>query len=191
MANRRIEMHQYRQVIHRMRQGQSDRAITKTQLIGRHKCAVVRSIATEKGWLDNGPLPNDQQLATLFDTRKSQRENHQSLTQPYEDKIKKLIRDHFVLKLVPHDSDSEYSSQKLWVRRDNFVPQTIEFYDRAGRLCKKLIGRDIEKIDGYWVVREQEMIDLLANHRTRMVLRQVRFDSGLSDNLFTERHLQR
>jgi outer membrane lipoprotein-sorting protein len=99
--------------------------------------------------------------------------------------------DHFVLKLVPHDSDSEYSSQKLWVRRDNFVPQTIEFYDRAGRLCKKLIGRDIEKIDGYWVVREQEMIDLLANHRTRMVLRQVRFDSGLSDNLFTERHLQR
>ena len=60
-----------------------------------------------------------------------------------------------------------------------------------GRLCKKLIGRDIEKIDGYWVVREQEMIDLLANHRTRMILRQVRFDTALPDNLFTERHLRR
>ena len=34
MANRRIEMHQYRQVIHRMRQGQSDRAIAKSQADG-------------------------------------------------------------------------------------------------------------------------------------------------------------
>jgi transposase len=93
MANRRIEMHQYRQVIHRMRQGQSDRAIAKTQLIGRHKCGFVRSIAIQRGWLDDGPLPNDQQLAALFDTRRTQRENHQSLTQPYEEKIKQWVED--------------------------------------------------------------------------------------------------
>jgi len=93
MANRRIEMHQYRQVIHRMRQGQSDRAIAKTKLIGRHKCAVVRSIANEKGWLDNGPLPDDHQLAALFGNKRTQEQNHQPLTQPYEDKIKKWVED--------------------------------------------------------------------------------------------------
>ncbi|MDZ7580285.1 MAG: hypothetical protein U5R30_06600 [Deltaproteobacteria bacterium] len=48
MASRRIEMHQYRQVIHRMRLGQSDRAIAKTKLIGRPKCAVVREIAGQR-----------------------------------------------------------------------------------------------------------------------------------------------
>ncbi len=37
MANRRIEMHQYRQVIHRMRPGQRDRAIARSKLIGRTK----------------------------------------------------------------------------------------------------------------------------------------------------------
>jgi len=67
MAKRRIEMHEYRQVIHRMRQGQSDRAITKSGLMGRHKCAFIRSIAKEKGWLNSGPLPDDEQLSKLFE----------------------------------------------------------------------------------------------------------------------------
>jgi len=93
MANRRIEMHQYRQVIHRLRLGQSDRAIAKTKLIGRAKCAVLRSIATRKGWLDSGPLPDDQQLAALFEAIRTSKENQQPLPQPYEDKIKQWIED--------------------------------------------------------------------------------------------------
>ena len=66
MANRRIEMYHYRQVIHRMRQGQSDRAIARSKLIGRTKCAAVRAVAAQKGWLDSGPLPDDEQLAAVF-----------------------------------------------------------------------------------------------------------------------------
>ena len=72
MANRRIEMYQYRQVIHRIRQGQSDRAIAKTKLMGRTKCAFVRSIANENGWLDNGPLPRTTGLQRLFDVTKKE-----------------------------------------------------------------------------------------------------------------------
>lgn len=86
-------MHQYRQVIHRMRQGESDRAIAKTKLIGRHKCALVRSMAAQQGWLDSGPLPDDHQLAALFGNKRTQEQNHQPLTQPYEDKIKKWVED--------------------------------------------------------------------------------------------------
>lgn len=93
MANRRIEMHQYRQVIHRLRLGQSDRAIAKSKLIGRAKCGAVRSIATQKGWLDSGPLPDDQQLAALFEATRTSKENQQTLTQPYEAKIKQWVED--------------------------------------------------------------------------------------------------
>jgi len=91
MANRRIEMHEYRQVIHRMRQGQSDRAISKAKLMGRLKCAWVRSIAQEKGWLGNGPLPDDQQLSKIFDTPKTPNLTQISLTQPYEKKIETWV----------------------------------------------------------------------------------------------------
>ena len=84
-------MHEYRQVIHRMRQGQSDRAISKAKLMGRLKCAWVRSIAQEKGWLGNGPLPDDQQLSKIFKTSKNPNPTQTSLTQPYEKKIETWV----------------------------------------------------------------------------------------------------
>ena len=99
MANRRIEMHEYRQVIHRMRQGQSDRAIAKSKLMGRLKCALVRSIAKEKGWLNSGPLPDDQQLSKLFEVSKITNPTQVSLTQPHENRITGLLRD-VVVKLA-------------------------------------------------------------------------------------------
>ena len=91
MANRRIEMYQYRQVIHRMRQGQSDRAIAKTKLMGRPKCSALRSIAKEKGWLGDGPLPEDAQLAELFEKPKRPNPTQVSLTAPHEERIKNWI----------------------------------------------------------------------------------------------------
>jgi transposase len=91
MANRRIEMHQYRQVIHRMRLGQSDRAIAKTKLIGRIKCAAVRAVAAQKGWLDRGPLPDDEQLAAVFEVKRTTGHNQSSLTRPHEEKIKQWV----------------------------------------------------------------------------------------------------
>jgi outer membrane lipoprotein-sorting protein len=99
--------------------------------------------------------------------------------------------EHFVLQLVPRYPDSEYSKQLMWVRKDNFVPEITEFYDQSGRLYKRLTGSRIEKIDGYWIAREQEMVDLSSDHRTRMILRDIRFDSGLSQDIFTERYLGR
>ena len=75
MANRRFEMFQYRQVIHRMRMGQSDRAIAKSGLMGRLKCALVRAIAEKRAWLSTEvPLPDDTELATVFSTETVRRE---------------------------------------------------------------------------------------------------------------------
>ena len=52
MANRRFEMHQYRNIIVRMRLGESDRALAKAVLVGRKKARQIRGIAEQQGWLD-------------------------------------------------------------------------------------------------------------------------------------------
>jgi transposase len=93
MANRRIEMHHYRQVIHRMRLGQSDRAIAKSKLIGRTKCAAVRALAASKGWLENGPLPDDEQLAAVLEVDKAANHLQPSLTQPHEETIRQWVQE--------------------------------------------------------------------------------------------------
>jgi transposase len=91
MANRRFEMYEYRQVIHRMRMGQSDRAIAKTKLMGRLKCGLVRAVAQERGWLDSIPLPDDSELARVFDPEKDSNPTRHSLSLSHEERIKKWV----------------------------------------------------------------------------------------------------
>ena len=45
MSKRRFEMFQFRQVLARMRQSDSDRDIARDGLMGRTKCARVRAVA--------------------------------------------------------------------------------------------------------------------------------------------------
>ena len=74
MANRRFEMHHYRQALMRMRQGESDRLIASSKLMGRPRAAAVRRTATERGWLEPGTeLPDDATLAEVFDTARRER----------------------------------------------------------------------------------------------------------------------
>lgn len=60
-------MYQYRQALVRMRQGDSDRAIARSSLIGRKKLKAIRKQADGLGWLSPGlPLPDDGVLAGVF-----------------------------------------------------------------------------------------------------------------------------
>jgi len=64
MANRRFDVYQYRQILVRMRQSDSDRDIGRSKTMGRKKIAQVRLIAQERGWLDPGVLlPDNKTLA--------------------------------------------------------------------------------------------------------------------------------
>ena len=64
MGNRRFETYQYRQIIQRLRLGESDRAIGRAERVGRVKVATLRELAAQRGWLDpDGPKPDDASLA--------------------------------------------------------------------------------------------------------------------------------
>ncbi len=57
-------MHHYRQALMRMRQGDSDRDLAKSGLMGRRTAAALRTLAGEQGWLDSQqPLPEDATIA--------------------------------------------------------------------------------------------------------------------------------
>jgi len=67
VARSSIEMHQYRQILMRLRQGDSDREISRSGLMGRAKAACFRELAREKGWLKlTRPLPPDAEIAAVL-----------------------------------------------------------------------------------------------------------------------------
>lgn len=87
MGNRRFEMHEYRQVIVRLRLGESQRSIEKNQAISRKKINKIYEVALQEGWLEvNHPLPPDTLLAKHFGTIQTGG-NRVSAAAPYKDKI--------------------------------------------------------------------------------------------------------
>lgn len=64
MSRRKIEMHHYRQALLRMRQGDSDRDIARSGLMGRRTAASLRTLASQRGWLAaEQPAPDDATIA--------------------------------------------------------------------------------------------------------------------------------
>ena len=60
-------MHQYRQALLRLRQGDSDRQIAPARVMGRPKAAQLHDLAQEHGWLaPEQPLPEDEAIAAAL-----------------------------------------------------------------------------------------------------------------------------
>jgi len=74
-----------------MRLGESDRAIAKTGLMGRLKCARLREVAIRNGWLGDGPLPEDRQLSEIYDPAVQTNPTRQSLSVVHAERIKQWV----------------------------------------------------------------------------------------------------
>ncbi len=87
MANKRFEMYEYRNIVVRMRLGDSDRALAKAGLIGRPKAKVLRTVAAAQGWLDpDTPLPDESVFAKVFaDAATAKRGS--SCVEPYRSEV--------------------------------------------------------------------------------------------------------
>lgn len=89
MANKRFEMFQYRQILVRMRMGESNRAIAQSGLMGRKKAQKLRDTALEHGWLDTLiPLPDNSQLAAVLNVTVHTPSSSVSSVLPHAEKVK-------------------------------------------------------------------------------------------------------
>src|SRR5689334_15245009 len=67
MGKRRFEMYEYRQIIVRLRLGESIRGLVRAGLASRHKIRNIRKIAIHQNWLDaKCELPSDEELSRFF-----------------------------------------------------------------------------------------------------------------------------
>ena len=84
-------MFQYRQVLVRLRQGDTDREIARARLMGRRKSAELRILAETHGWLEpHTRLPEDAEIAQRLATAKRASSTVSTL-EPYRDLIVRWV----------------------------------------------------------------------------------------------------
>lgn len=91
-------------------------------------------------------------------------------------------------------NNSGYSRKITWLRSDSFLEAKVEYYDLSSRLLKtQLIGEAklLEPEKGRWVALHREMKNEQTGHKTTLDFGEVALASGLPDDLFTTRYLER
>lgn len=86
---------------------------------------------------------------------------------------------------------SQYAWLYLWVPRDIPYATLIEMYDRQGQRLRILKASQLEKIAGIWVARNMEMASPVENTRTVLFIEEIRFNTGLKEDLFSQQSLEK
>ncbi len=95
----------------------------------------------------------------------------------------------YLLKLVPKSSKSNYSKIFVKVDKAHGYPVSMEFFNRLDKKFKEADYK-YEKVGDYWNASEITMTDYEKNHKTKILLQDVKFDQGLSDDLFLVENLK-
>ena len=77
----------------------------------------------------------------------------------------------------------------MTIQNESFYPVRVECYDMSGALSKVLTREDVKQVQGYWVAMTTTMEDLKKQHKSQMVTSDLKLDSGVGDDKFTERSL--
>ncbi|MCD4813048.1 outer membrane lipoprotein-sorting protein [bacterium] len=114
------------------------------------------------------------------------------------DDTHKLVReektgdeDCYVVESISKNEEYMYSRTVSWIIKDKWISLKKDFYDEDGELLKTLTVKKYDKIGSYWTILASEMRNVQKDHTTKMELDNVKLDTGLSANKFTERMMKR
>jgi outer membrane lipoprotein-sorting protein len=116
----------------------------------------------------------------------------QGYAKDHDPKLLETTDEFYILELTPKPgTEKDYIKLKLSVRKDNFFPAKTEYYDQGGKVWKVMERRQIEKIGEYWISKETEMKDLRKEHSTKSLTDTIELDTGLTDEVFSQRNLKK
>ncbi|MCK5535568.1 MAG: outer membrane lipoprotein-sorting protein [Bacteroidales bacterium] len=115
-----------------------------------------------------------------------------------DDDTHKLLREEtidgeecYVVESVSKDEDYMYTKTITWIDKSTFVGVKKEFYDEDEDLLKILTIKKVIEISGLQVITHSEMKNVQSNHKTSMMLSDVKVNTGVDASKFTERMMMR
>jgi outer membrane lipoprotein-sorting protein len=99
---------------------------------------------------------------------------------------------HFVIKSTPKKpGEVEFSSYKVWVDKQSFLPKKAEYLDKNGRAYREVEALEVKDVQGFPTVVRSRVKDLQDGSETVSEFRDIKYNLGLKDRIFTERYLRR
>jgi hypothetical protein len=105
--------------------------------------------------------------------------------------------DCYVVEAVPNNDtkreESGYSKTVAWVGKDDFLMRKVEYYDKKGRLSKRLTLEDIRPTsseDPRPRAHKLTMENFITKHKTELDLKKLELDVAVDDDVFSQRNMR-
>lgn len=156
MANRRMAMYEYQQIIYRLRLGQAQREISRSGLASRCKVREIAKIASSLGWLDpNTALPESEAIAEVFKP-KNRIHSSESKLQVYKELVDPWIEDGIQATVIyqhlikNHQFSGSYNAVQRYVRKkrsNNQQNLTVPLNFKPGEAVQVDFGKGPDLLD--------------------------------------------
>ncbi len=114
------------------------------------------------------------------------------LIDKYDHKLLEKSDGYYLVEMTPKPDDkSEYSKMLAKINSQNYTIMGSDYYDHGGNLVKSMKNNKVENIGGYWIITDMLMTDLKKKHSTQMIFSNTRVDTGLTEDDFSVRILER
>ena len=104
------------------------------------------------------------------------------------------VRDKFCYVLesrAREGADTQYRRIVSKVDTVSWIPLEADLYVESDQPTKHLISENLEQVSGFWIARKLTMSNLQKKTKTVLRFQEVRINTGLEVNTFTQRNLKR
>ncbi len=98
----------------------------------------------------------------------------------------------YLIKNTPKNPGAvDFSEYTIAIDKDTFLPRKAEYFDKNGKLFRRVEAVKIETVQGHPTVTESRVDDLIRGGHTVNFFSDIQYDTGLKEMIFTERFLRR
>jgi len=101
-------------------------------------------------------------------------------------------RNCYVLELTGKKDDVAYYRRKMWVDKERYLPLKEELFAKSGKLLKRLVIKEVFKVEGRWYPKRMVFKDVLKSGAgTEFIIDSIEFDVEIPEYIFSKAALRK
>jgi hypothetical protein len=86
---------------------------------------------------------------------------------------------------------SLYGDVVKFIRKDNWVPIRVDFFDKSGKMLKRSNVLELKNVKGNWTPMKMVMHNVQTEHKTVMTVTKVEYDVKIPGSMFSKTNLEK
>ena len=95
------------------------------------------------------------------------------------------------LESTPKDKREIYSKKIAFIRQDCLIAVKVEYYDKMGKLHRRLELSDITKVEGFWIAKKLHMTNVQTGHQTILEIKSPKYNLPMEEAKFNVTTLEK